>query len=338
MAARGGTGRGFPAAARASVAAVEPGDELMKSFELAAVDSSFTGAINSIDFARSGDTMVTSSDDDAVRVFDCEAGSCRSTFFCKKYGAALARVTHHPTALLLASRKGADHAVRYFSAYDNRYLRYFAGHRARVVSLEQSPKDDTFISAAADGEVRVWDARAPACAAAMRTDGRPAVGQDPSGVVFGVASSGSARVNLFDARNYGAGPFISAALLLSQPGTELTGLKFSPDGTTLLVSTTGSEAVLVDSFKGSQLRRFFGHQNDRRLVLEASFSADGGHVLSGSEDGTVHVWNAATGEDVAVLGGHIHPVTAVRCNPRRAMLATACQSLGLWLPSPGRLF
>lgn len=74
--------------------------------------------------------------------------------------------------------------IRYLSLHDNSYLRYFKGHKKkcvlalasvqmpdgadvllvpkrRVVSLAMSPQDDTFLSAARDDTVRLWDLRAP---------------------------------------------------------------------------------------------------------------------------------------------------------------------------------
>ena len=44
--------------------------------------------------------------------------------------------------------QGNDHSLRYLALKDNRYLRYFQGHTARVTSLCMSPKSDMFISTA----------------------------------------------------------------------------------------------------------------------------------------------------------------------------------------------
>ena len=87
-------------------------------------------------------------------------------------------------------------SLRYLSLHDNQYLRYFRGHRDKVVSLAmvscsppsvlccgrqdhafgqitqilcayplhpQSPKDDNFMSASLDQTVRLWDLRQPNC-------------------------------------------------------------------------------------------------------------------------------------------------------------------------------
>lgn len=44
--------------------------------------------------------------------------------------------------------QGTDHSLRYLAVHDNRYLRYFQGHTARVTTLCMSPKSDAFISTA----------------------------------------------------------------------------------------------------------------------------------------------------------------------------------------------
>ena len=44
--------------------------------------------------------------------------------------------------------QGTDHSLRYLAVHDNRYLRYFQGHTARVTALCMSPKSDAFISTA----------------------------------------------------------------------------------------------------------------------------------------------------------------------------------------------
>lgn len=49
------------------------------------------------------------------------------TLYSKKYGIAHARFTHRRENIIHASTKG-DHAIRYHSMHDNKYLSYFQGH------------------------------------------------------------------------------------------------------------------------------------------------------------------------------------------------------------------
>ena len=79
--------------------------------------------------------------------------------------------------------------IRYLSLHDNKYIRYFSGHTKklvslnsttictsatiqcctcnisnfRVVTLNMSPIDDTFLSGSMDKTIRLWDLRSPNC-------------------------------------------------------------------------------------------------------------------------------------------------------------------------------
>ena len=53
------------------------------------------------------------------------------------------------------------------------FIRYFTGHTKRVISLEMSPTDDTFMSGSLDNSVRLWDLRTPNCSGIMQVQGKP---------------------------------------------------------------------------------------------------------------------------------------------------------------------
>lgn len=79
-----------------------------------------------------------------------------------------------------------------------------------------------------------------------------------------------------------------------------TGLKFSPDGKSILISTNGAVIHLIDAFQGTpqqsltvgtppspsllcspSLFSLQGHTNNKGVPLEASFSPDSQFVFSG---------------------------------------------------------
>ena len=58
-----------------------------------------------MDFSQDGRLLITSSDDDSIKIYDAvEAGEPR-TLFSKKYGASLIRFTHAGTTVLHGSTK-----------------------------------------------------------------------------------------------------------------------------------------------------------------------------------------------------------------------------------------
>lgn len=76
--------------------------------------------------------------------------SIKSTLYSKKYGVTLARFTHHKNNVIYASTKEDGNFVtnfcdktmsdtllidtlRYLSVYDNKYIRYFRGHKKRLL-------------------------------------------------------------------------------------------------------------------------------------------------------------------------------------------------------------
>ena len=104
-------------------------------------------------------------------------------------------------------------------------------------------------------------------------------------------------------------------------------IELSSDGKDLLISTRQDVHYLVDGFSGALKRVFKGHVNTAQVDLQATFSPDSMFVFSGSQDGTIHVWNRDTGVHVAAYEGHKTALTCLRFNPKYCMFASACTKL-----------
>lgn len=308
--------------------------DVMKKFALGKVFSDNTARINSLDFSGNGEFLVTSSDDESIHLYSVDSATLKKTVLSKRYGACLARFTHHPNAILTASQCAFDDSIRYLSLHDNRYLRYFKGHRTRVVALEMSPVDDTFMSASLDNSIRLWDLRTNACQGQLRVAAKASIAYDPQGLVFAVTTDAS-QVKLYDQRSYDKGPFTTFPVAAADKPAraEWTGMRFSPDGKYILLTMDQARILLMDSYEGRIVQSYTSFTNSKQTALEATFSPDGQFVLSGSEDGSIHVWETVSGRSVSVMRGHPAPVRCLAFNPVRMTLASACTKLGLWLPS-----
>ena len=85
----------------------------------------------------------------------------------------------------------------------------------------------------------------------------------------------------------------------------------------------------------SLLRTLTGHTS---TVSSVAFSPDGQTVASGSWDGTIKLWNLATGEEVRTLTGHTHRVWSVAFSPDSQTLASGSfdNTIKLWNLATGK--
>eukprot|EP00164_Ancoracysta_twista_P018016 GFYU01030951.1.p1 GENE.GFYU01030951.1~~GFYU01030951.1.p1 ORF type:complete len:328 (-),score=66.53 GFYU01030951.1:330-1313(-) len=318
-------------------------DGLMQSFAMGRVHNDNTKPINCMDFSRDGELLVTTSDDESIHVYNCGSGMPTKTVLSRKYGVGGVRFTHHKDAVITASKNdGWDESLRYLSLHDNSYLRYFKGHRDRVVSLAMSPIRDTFMSGSLDGTVRLWDCRVSQATGLLRTDSgrRSCVAYDHEGLVFaltvGTIMEGAGNtvglIKLFDCKTYDKGPFATFKVTLPTETTEFQCMKFSPDGSRLLVATNENMIFLLDAFNGDTVQ-VLNTLNTEGTVQEASFSPCSTYVIAGSEDNDIITWRVDTGEEVARLKGHVTTPVLTQFSPRNALIASASENLVFWIPN-----
>ncbi|KAH8118127.1 WD40 repeat-like protein [Phellopilus nigrolimitatus] len=307
--------------------------------------------ITGLTFDDRGDFVVTAAEDETFRLYSCKSGKHIKTLHSKKYGVDLPRFTHKNTAIVYASTK-EDDTIRYHSLHDNKYLQYFKGHKARVITLEVSPINDGFMSGSVDRTVRLWDLRTPNCRGLLHLPSSPLVAYDSSGLVFAVAINNFSRILLYDMNNFDKEPIY------------MTSLSFSSNGKYLLVGTSGNAHYILDAFEGHLLAKLEGHVGLERTRLEAnlslnpakgisgeevSWTPDSKFVVGGSLDGKICIWDVQnlpvyTDEPIdlsrapkiltpiSALDGHPGPTRCVKFNPRFAMMATAGAELAFWLP------
>ncbi|KAE9449134.1 hypothetical protein C3L33_18994, partial [Rhododendron williamsianum] len=320
-------------------------DETVRSMSIGAVFSDFVGKINSLDFHRTDDLLITASEDDSVRLYDIANAKLLKTTYHKKHGADRICFTHHPSSVVCSSRYNLDttgESLRYLSMYDNRCLRYFKGHKERVVSLCMSPVNDSFMSGSLDHSVRIWDLRVNACQGILRLRGRPTVAYDQQGLVFAVAMEGGA-IKLFDSRSYDKGPFDT--FLVGGDMAEVCDIKFSNDGKSMLLTTTSNNIYVLDAY-GGEKRCGFSLDPSPNTTIEATFTPDGQYVLSGIYDQEMGAYMpgasanglSATADSIVTVqvgswDSHIGVASCLKWAPRRAMFVAASSVLTFWIPN-----
>ncbi|KDO25382.1 hypothetical protein SPRG_09323 [Saprolegnia parasitica CBS 223.65] len=328
-------------------------DAVVRSYSIARVFPGDEDAVmTSIDFHRAGNVAVTARSDGTINAINCITGTSHKTILTKKYGVDLLRTTHHPDCLLWSSQNDAnDHSVRYHSLFDNKFLRFYAGHTAKITSLMMHPTADEFLTASMDGTFRIWDIRSPdargelKCGDAGRTI---SAAYDTDGLVFGVYT-GDGIVRMYDARNFTDGPFAKFPLtddsiavvlrpLLQQRKfngkLDVLSLTFSPDQQHLLLSTNAGVLIQLDAFEGKLKRIFASHSNLSGTKLGVGYSPDGKFIACGADDGSICIYDAHSGAvTVPALQGHVGPVFDLQWNPQRHLLGSVHANTLFWLPN-----
>ena len=96
------------------------------------------------------------------------------------------------------------------------------------------------------------------------------------------------------------------------------------------------QSTLAAAVGHSDLRlTLAGHQN---MVWSAAFSPDGSRIVTASADDTARIWNAATGEEIAVLRGHEQAVNSAAFSRDGSRIVTASidKTARIWDAATGK--
>ena len=235
------------------------------------------------------------------------------------------------------------------------------GHTSGVRSVVFSPDGTTLASGAGDG-IKLWDGSTRTTTATL-SGGTASVSFSPDGRILAFGSG--LDIELWDVATDRSIATLSGhthpirSLAFSPDGAMLASgapeairlwnletrtstatlpagaasVAFSPDGATL-ASSSGDGVQLWDVATQTDVATY-RHSGG----VTVAFSPDGTKLVSGSFDLTVMLWDVATGENVAVLGGHDQPVRSVTFSTDGTLLASGTNlAVNLWDPvTKGRL-
>lgn len=262
---------------------------------------------------------------------------------------------------------GVDNRVRLLNVQTGEAGLILEGHKGSVNAVCLSPDERWIVSASDDKTLRVWDTDTGECrhvltghnsevkAAVITLDGKFIV----SGDQFGEMRLWDLRKGLELSRtrplffrsvhalaNFGAEHIVAettifkvadfleleeTALLSSGKPLwgsvhELRAIAVSANGQLIVAAGFDHELLRWDIQSAKPLEPLKGH---RGLVWTVSTDASGRWAASGSDDGTVRVWDLESGEIAHVLGGHAQ-VRAVAWASNGQLLADDGGMLRIW--------
>ncbi|CDR40169.1 CYFA0S04e05072g1_1 [Cyberlindnera fabianii] len=301
--------------------------------------------ITSMDYDDAGRYLVTTSVDDTISLYDSVTGRSAGVTNSKKYGCHLTRFTHKDRCCVFSTTKGPDSRIGHLDITKGAFLRYYTGHDAQVTSIEMNPRHDTFVSAAMDDTVKMWDLRASNAQATVPSAAETHVSMDPSGQVLCISS-----VREGTAAFYVLKTMTQFDRTVKLPdGFLWNKVEFSNDNKFILFSSVNGDHILLDAFEFTLVARLCGvtviPSSGFPHTGSASFTPDGKYVFSGNGNGNVLLWSLKK-EDYEnnELPHDIHPLAPLEddvtprmllFNPKHMQFTTADTQVKMWLPTAG---
>ncbi len=255
-----------------------------------------------------GSRFATASGDDTARLWDASTGRVIAELRGHIHDLSAVAFSEDGTMLATASWDGT---ARLWDAKSGAFVRTLKGHEGRVHAVAFSPNGERVATASADERVHIWDRASGAVERTLEHDSSVAdVSFSPDGTqLFTVTTAGTGH--LWSSNS-------GQALSLDYDGL-VTAAAFSPDKTRLALSTKGNEIVIWDRASKTASMTFAGHSEPVRVL---AFSRTGELLASASEDGTVRVWDASSGDERGSLA-HVGRVFDVAFSADDAALLSA---------------
>ena len=248
------------------------------------------GRISSADLDVHGGRIVTGGEKDGTaRVWDVTTGelvaaTARVTTTAARFPwVTVARLDATGQRVLTATY---DNDARLWDANTGAAIATLRGHRGRVVDVAFAR--GAIYTASEDGTVARWDAAtggprsvhathpAPLAALVATADGARLASASTDGTVI-VADAAGTRT-------------IAAQMVVER-------LALAPDGATLAIAG-GNDVQLFAAATGRRIAGLRGHAG---AVTGIAFTGDGARVATASEDGNARIWDAGTGQLLALL-------------------------------------
>ncbi len=260
-----------------------------------------TRPVTCVAFSKSGTLLVSSSWDGTVRLWDPATGELRREIAISRGASDVFSVAMSPDERIVVSgavESGTGFAmVMWFEASTGRLM------RSKIISLSMQ------LSVLGGGKTTIVNY--------VRS-----IRFSPDGALVAAGFTDKA-VRVWDARGE------ELRVTFGEHAGTVYDIAFSPDGQRV-AAASWREVVIWDIRSGTRVLTLTGHRNEVRAV---AYAPDGVLLATGGYDGTLRLWNAATGQLVESIQV-FKPKTGLGAPANQGILALAFSPDGRMLVAP----
>jgi WD40 repeat protein/nucleoside phosphorylase len=268
-----------------------------------------------------GVTLVSTSHDNTLRVWDSQNGDCLQMMEGHSGEVTDCAVLGDGVTLVSASD---DCTLRVWDSKTGDCLQVLQGHGDSVTACAVLGDGVTLVSASEDNTLRIWDSQSGDCLFVLEGHCSPVAACTVLGDgVTLVSASYDHTLRVWDSQG-------GACLqVLQGHSNSVVDCVVLDDGMMLASASYDNTLRIWDTQSGECLQVLEGHNN---MVIACAVLGDGVTLVSASYDNTLRVWDSQSGDCLQVLLGHTQMVTACKVLGDGVTLVSASwdKSLRVW--------
>jgi WD40 repeat protein len=300
----------------------------------------FAGPMGRVAFSPDGKRLLTGTNDGIVGVWDAATGEKLRTL--EGLGGAVQSIAFSPDGKRILGCCAVTDAILVWDAATGRELRRFPATAGWLWGGAASADGKHLLTRDAEGRAFLWDVEAGRLARTFQGHTRLAMSAafSPDGRRLASASyAGDATVWDLEAGR--------PLHILKGHQEAVSAVCFRPDGRRLLTASWDASLRLWDPDTGQPVRTFDGLRRQTfrdptpawwHAFTGVALSPDGKRLLTGSNDNTARLRDAASGRTLHVLAGHTDEIWTVAYSPDGSQVLTGSKDRTaiLWDARTGR--
>lgn len=270
------------------------------------------GPVTSIEFNKDMKYLLSSSQDSTIRVWSLNTKK-QVTIFRGHIGSVNDFALNSDNSRVFSG--GEDFSVAWWDVERGTLIRKIRSHNGAVNSVCFNEHSSLAFSGSLDSTVKIWDCRAPgnapACSLDDSKDSVTAVATTRTEILTG---SVDGKLRIYDIRN--------SCINIDSFSHGIVSLDVSKQQHAILVSTLSSHAYLHVKSTGENMQKYSSHVCTKYLV-RARLAANDSKVITGSETGSVFIYDLVRGTLQHSFEFGTGPILAVAAVPSFETLAVA---------------